>query len=839
MTWDDLKSWLKLDAPADRKECGGYVLGELRETTDRHKGDAHDCTAVHRSKESIVSRAVVALDADYAEPSFVTDALGLDCALAIYTTYSHTLERPRYRLLAPLSRFVTPDEYRLIADALMHDLGTEQFDLTSRQPERFMFRPSAQGDDYESYDIDGDPLDADEWLTWAKELGLDQRPTSEATAAPYDGPGYDELTPGQQVMATAHLQRSIDQWKARLAEAATWDEGVKDEKGWGWEELSYRSAWALARLAVTPWVGWDEDKAADCYAEILPDEIAADEKCGGKWDDGIVARAAASSEPLDQPPWVVSDFVDEPDDEDPDQPPVGAGTGVGGKRVPIAVRLREHVQGHYDVFPAGDDGRIFVQAKTGGRAELLNSGFVMRASQGIGSASSTLSAAATEAAKVLTAHAEAHAPRPLAMRVHYSPGRIVLDLAQPGNTRCVVVRGDGWTVCDVPPAGVVFMHSGLPLPEPIRGGSADELRELLRWAEDDPRWPLVKGWLPAALLADRPRPILGFFGPQGSAKTTTGRFVVGVLDPKPGGVLGSGFGKNGADDETKSVRSYLPSWDNVSALSSEGADRLSRLVTGDMIEKRKLYTDADMVTIQFRRTGVITGVTVPRGLKPDTLDRFILVPLPPLTGARLSEGVLDAEWTYAHPRVLGGVLDLAVRMLDRLEQARGQNSAGLRMADYAEALWAVDPELYDAYARNVGSARSDMAEDDPFIVQIVDRLKWQGAFGLKALRKAGLDLIGQPWHDSSDGIETTVSLGDDSATVEVEATANDLRMFAGHGVDIQEQWWPRNGKVFSDEITRTIELLRAAGVTVTDRKSDGRRLKKLTLTFDPGAVEEG
>ncbi|MEJ7741664.1 MAG: hypothetical protein WKF73_03430 [Nocardioidaceae bacterium] len=48
-------------------------------------------------------------------------------------------------------------------------------------------------------------------------------------------------------------------------------------------------------------------------------------------------------------------------------------------------------------------------------------------------------------------------------------------------------------------------------------------------------------------------------------------------------------------------------------MSDEAADLLSRLVTGDMIEKRRLYTDAELATIVYRRTGVITGISVPRG----------------------------------------------------------------------------------------------------------------------------------------------------------------------------------------------------------------------------------
>ncbi len=135
--------------------------------------------------------------------------------------------------------------------------------------------------------------------------------------------------------------------------------------------------------------------------------------------------------------------------------------------------------------------------------------------------------------------------------------------------------------------------------------------------------------------------------------------------PLPG-ALGSGFGKNRSDDETKALASYLIAWDNVSKVSDEAADLLSRLVTGDMIEKRRLYTDAELATIVYRRTGVITGISVPRGVKADTLDRLILLALAPL-GERVSENArlagLDADtvgFGHGDPVLSGGSRRLKV-----------------------------------------------------------------------------------------------------------------------------------------------------------------------------------
>lgn len=613
----------------------------------------------------------------------------------------------------------------------------------------------------------------------------------------YDGPGYDDLPADRRAWADRYVAEFADRWRGRLADVLRLPEGETDGHGHGWERAATNCAFEFMRVALAPWSGWDLDDAKEAYERALPPAIADNPDCGGKWDDGRVSRAAG--EPCWEAPWASAegDFTPVADDADADRAAApGGGNGNGGP--PLAVRLRQRVEAAYDVFPASDDGRIFVQPKGGGRAELLTGGFVIRAARGVGSQAGTLSAAAAEAAKVLAALAEASPPRRLALRVHRAPGRIVLDLAQPGTSRCAVVTAEGWSVEDVPPPGVAFQSaSGKALPEPERGGSLDDLRRVLRWDEDDPRWPLVKGWLPCSLLADVPRPLLGLFGPQGSAKSTTGRFVVDLVDPKPSGALGSGFGKNRSDDETKAFASYLVAWDNVSKVSDEGADLLSRLVTGDMIEKRRLYTDADVATIVYRRTGVLTGISVPRGVKADTLDRLILLALAPLAERR-SESALEEEWAAARPRALAGVLDLAVRML----AGERRNPDRLRMADYAEALWAIDPALYRAYAANVREAREEMAGNDPLIATI------------------------RAWLSAQDGHRW-------------EGSATDARRAAEwHKVE-EMNWWPGNGRAFMDAVTANLELLREVGVAVAERRSNGRRIKCFELTGppdDPGTL---
>lgn len=116
----------------------------------------------------------------------------------------------------------------------------------------------------------------------------------------YVGAGYAHLSDGQKEWARSHVQGLVDYWRVLLSEAATWPEGQRDAAGRGWEGLARDAAWSLARLAVTPWTPLEEELAGELYTELLG-VLAQDPKCAGKWDAGLLERAAAL--PVEPPPW--------------------------------------------------------------------------------------------------------------------------------------------------------------------------------------------------------------------------------------------------------------------------------------------------------------------------------------------------------------------------------------------------------------------------------------------------------------------------------------------------------------------------------------------------------
>lgn len=136
------------------KDVGGFVGGSL-------KGG-------RRKAEAIMQRRLLTLDLDdvprNADP-WDTVVLVLGCAAVLYSTHSHRPEAPRLRLVMPLSRLVSPEEYSAIARKVAQDIGIDMCDDTTYEPHRLMYWPSASINAEYRYEVEDGPwLNADEQL---------------------------------------------------------------------------------------------------------------------------------------------------------------------------------------------------------------------------------------------------------------------------------------------------------------------------------------------------------------------------------------------------------------------------------------------------------------------------------------------------------------------------------------------------------------------------------------------------------------------------------------------------------------------------------------------------
>ena len=162
---------------SDIKDVGGFVGGYCN----------------NGSRSDIRFRSILCLDADFADADLWPDwELLYGKAAAVYSTHKHTPEKPRLRLVIPLSRNVDADEYQAIGRRVAYTLGIDKFDDTSYQPQRLMYWPSTSQDGEYIFKYTDAPLlnpdevlatyhdwrDASAWPTSSREASQPQKVAS-------------------------------------------------------------------------------------------------------------------------------------------------------------------------------------------------------------------------------------------------------------------------------------------------------------------------------------------------------------------------------------------------------------------------------------------------------------------------------------------------------------------------------------------------------------------------------------------------------------------------------------------------------------------------------------
>lgn len=134
------------------KDTGGFVGGVLKDGK--------------RKADTVSLRSMISFDLDNAPVDFVDRMLMEEpVAWAIYSTHKHRPEKPRLRMLIPLSRTVSPEEYEAVSRKLAEEIGLEFFDSTTFQPSRLMYWPSCSRDGQYVFEYhDDDLLNPDAYL---------------------------------------------------------------------------------------------------------------------------------------------------------------------------------------------------------------------------------------------------------------------------------------------------------------------------------------------------------------------------------------------------------------------------------------------------------------------------------------------------------------------------------------------------------------------------------------------------------------------------------------------------------------------------------------------------
>lgn len=131
------------------KDVGGFVGGYLSQGI--------------RKNTNVMYRSVATLDIDYGTLNVWDDfTLAFDFAAMLYSTHKHSAKTPRYRLVFPLSRQVSPAEYEPLCRKIAAEIGIDLFDDTTYELPRLFYWPSTSKDaDYVFEYQDGPACDVD------------------------------------------------------------------------------------------------------------------------------------------------------------------------------------------------------------------------------------------------------------------------------------------------------------------------------------------------------------------------------------------------------------------------------------------------------------------------------------------------------------------------------------------------------------------------------------------------------------------------------------------------------------------------------------------------------
>lgn len=169
ITFDELKERLKVTirTPESAEEYAKFNKAKRDAVKDHGGFVAGALKGGRRKVDTVELRSMVALDGDRIDKAFLENyETNAPYTSLLYTTHSSTDDDPRVRLVYPLTRDVTPEEFVAVSRYLAQMLGIDYFDECSYLPNQLMYWPSTPSNgSFVFLDVEKEWLDPDDVLT--------------------------------------------------------------------------------------------------------------------------------------------------------------------------------------------------------------------------------------------------------------------------------------------------------------------------------------------------------------------------------------------------------------------------------------------------------------------------------------------------------------------------------------------------------------------------------------------------------------------------------------------------------------------------------------------------
>jgi hypothetical protein len=296
---------------------------------------------------------------------------------------------------------------------------------------------------------------------------------------------------------------------------------------------------------------------------------------------------------------------------------------------------------------------------------------------------------------------------------------------------------------------------------------------------------LVKCYIISLFYPEIPKPISMPHGVQGAAKTMFHKMKKKLVDP--GIPLTLTFPRDKNELIQKLSHNYVAYFDNVSIIKPWISDELCRGVSGGGFSKRELYTDDDDIIYDFKRCIGFNGINL-AATKQDLIDRGLIIEferIPPEN--KREEKEIWAEFEAIRPQLLGYILDILVKVLQKERDGGIKLDKLPRMADFAitaelisRCMGNKDNEFVDAFNENIQVQVAESISANLVASAIV---KFMEDLGDKAKREYDTECCSLLWFGTA-----TILL------TELERVADELK------INTNQKSWPKGPSALSRRI---------------------------------------